>query len=107
LVIRREGAGDTSEISETCTLRRSIYDYKRLSIGGMRPIPDLDGIFVVIGRTLTSVVKEREFSAHASPEKGRFAGTAKQAESVNHDARERKAARVDGLPAEIIRHSGG
>jgi hypothetical protein len=27
--------------------------------------------------TLTSVVKEREFSAHASQEKGRFARTAK------------------------------
>jgi hypothetical protein len=51
------------------------------------------------------VVKEREFSAHASQEKGRFARTAKQAESVNHDARERKAVSVEGLPAEIIRHS--
>jgi hypothetical protein len=29
------------------------------------------------GRWLTSVVKEREFSAHASQEKGRFARTAK------------------------------
>jgi hypothetical protein len=53
------------------------------------------------------VVKEREFSAHASQEKGRFARTAKQAESVNHDACERKAAGVDGLPAEIIGHSEG
>jgi hypothetical protein len=35
-----------------------------------------------LGRRLTSVVKEREFSAHASQEKGRFARTAKQAESV-------------------------
>jgi len=31
----------------------------------------------LLGRRLTSVVKEREFSAHASPEKGRFARTAK------------------------------
>jgi hypothetical protein len=48
------------------------------------------------------VVKEREFSAHASQEKGRFVRTAEQAESVNHDACERKAASVDGLSAEII-----
>jgi hypothetical protein len=40
------------------------------------------------------VVKEREFSAHASQEKGRFARPAKQAESVNHDARERKAVAI-------------
>jgi hypothetical protein len=33
------------------------------------------------------VVKEREFSADASPEKRRLAGTAKQAECVNHNAR--------------------
>jgi hypothetical protein len=50
-------------------------------------------------------VKEREFSPHASQEKGRFARTAKQAESVNHDARERKAASMDGSSGEIIRHS--
>jgi hypothetical protein len=31
----------------------------------------------LLGRRLTSVVKEREFSAHASQEKGRFARTAK------------------------------
>jgi hypothetical protein len=50
-------------------------------------------------------VKEREFSAHASQEKARFARTAQEAESVNHDAGERKAASVDGSSAEIIRHS--
>jgi hypothetical protein len=49
-------------------------------------------------------MKEREFSAHASQEKGCFSRTAKQAKSVDHDAREGKAASVD-LPAEIIRHS--
>jgi hypothetical protein len=51
------------------------------------------------------VVKEREFSAHASQEKRRFARTAKQAKSVNYDAGERKTARVDGSSAESITHS--
>jgi len=62
-------------------------------------------VALFLGRRLTSVVKEREFSAHASQEKGRFARTAKQAESLNHDAREGKAASVGGSSAEIIRHS--
>jgi hypothetical protein len=51
------------------------------------------------------VVKEREFPSHASKEKGRFARTAKHAYAVHHDARERKVAGVESLPAEIIRHS--
>ena len=32
------------------------------------------------------MAKEREFSSHASKEKGRFARTAKQEYSVHHDA---------------------
>ena len=51
------------------------------------------------------MAKEREFSSYASKEKGRFARTAKQADSVHQDARERKAANVDDLSAETIRHS--
>jgi hypothetical protein len=54
-------------------------------------------LLLVLGKRLTSVVKEREFSSQASQEKGRFARAAKQAESVHHDARQRKAAGVDGL----------
>jgi hypothetical protein len=34
------------------------------------------GLAPLLGRRLTSMVKEREFSAHASQEKGRFARTA-------------------------------
>jgi hypothetical protein len=39
----------------------------------------------------------REFSSYASKEKGRFIGTAEQADSVEHHALEREVAGVDGL----------
>ena len=51
------------------------------------------------------MAKEREFSSYASKEKGSFVWTAKQADSVHHDARERKAANVDDLSGETVRHS--
>jgi hypothetical protein len=41
-----------------------------------------------VGRRLTSLEQQREFSSYASKEKNRFLGTAEQADSVEHHALE-------------------
>jgi hypothetical protein len=92
---------DSEEIGGSAVASPYQYTFKLKS---MAPTKTSKGGEVRIVDSRISVAKNREFSSYAGKEKGRLARTAKQADSVDHDARKRKAAVVDDLSAQTIRH---